>query len=552
MNYLETNLSALAKNQPELARELANTTPHAEALIEGSRRGQPGLKVGQVRLTSTVDPEREGLSLAQTAPPGPLACLGFGLGYHLEPLMGRDLVVWEPNAGLLRLALEARDLSTLLSAIRLVIEPEKLGDLSGRRLFVHRPSSRLYPLEARGLARRLEEPADTATPRPARPRILVVPPVWGGSLPIAYWCAEAFTQLGCEVLTVPIDSVDPLHRYIREKKFDPKRKDQIEVPMVRFLGELTVLMAEEFQPDLIFAMAQAPLAVQAVEALNRLGAPTAFWFIENYRHMDYFRHMASVYSHFFHIQGQTLETELDRLGANHSFLPVAAHPPVHRPLDISQEDHARFHAPVGFMGHGYPNRQLVFSRLVQRGLPLGIWGTAWPKKGGWTTLVREDGRRLTSDEVVKVYNACDVVLNLHSSPTADDGVARADFINPRAFEVAACGGFQLVDRVQGLENLFAPGRELAVFNSEDELLEMAHHYLTNPEERARIAQAGRRRVLNEHTYYHRMEQLLTICLGPARHAENEAQASPQAEAAMDQAARTLLQNLAPAAAAGLN
>jgi spore maturation protein CgeB len=552
MNYLETNLAALAKHQPQLARELANTAPHPQAVIETSRNGQPALRVGQLRLCSTVDPEREGQSLARTAPHGPLACLGLGLGYHLEPLMGRDLVVWEPDAGLLRLALEARDLSALLSDIRLVVDPDQLGDLSGRRLFVHRPSARLYPLEARGLARRLDDTSLTAKPRPAHPRVLVVPPVWGGSLPIAYWCAEALTQLGCEVFTVPIDSVDPLHRFLREKKFDPKRKDLVEVPMVRFLGELTILMAEEFQPDLVFAMAQAPLAVQAIEALNRLGMPTAFWFIENYRHMDYFRHMAAVYSHFFHIQGQALETELDRLGANHSFLPVAAHPPVHRPIELTEEDQAQFGAPVGFMGHGYPNRQLVFSRLVQWGLPLGIWGTAWPKKGGWNTLVREQGRRLTSDEVVKVYNACPVVLNLHSSPTADDGVAKADFINPRTFEVAACGGFQLVDRVQGLEKLFAPGREIAVFASEGELLEMARHYLANPEERARIAQAGRRRVLNEHTYYHRMERMLTKCLGPADHADDATQAQPTADAVGDQAVFRVLQSLTMPQSARLN
>lgn len=552
MNFLEANLMALAKSQPELARELSNTAPHPEAVIETSRRGQPALRVGKVRLCSTVDPEREGLSLAQSAPPGSLACLGFGLGYHLEPLMGRDLLVWEPNPGLLRSALETRDLSALLSAIRLVVDAEQLGELSGRGLFVHRPSARLYPLEARGLARRLEGPSVPAKTRPAQPRVLVVPPVWGGSLPIAYWCAEALTQLGCEVLTVPIDSVDPLHRFLREKKLDPKRKDQIEVPMVRFLGELTILMAEEFKPDLVFAMAQAPLAVQAVEGLNRLGMPTAFWFIENYRHMDYFRHMASVYSHFFHIQGQALESELDRLGANHFFLPMAAHPPMHRPVEISKQDNARYHAPVGFMGHGYPNRQEVFGRLAQRGLPLGIWGTAWPRRGPLAGLLREGGRRLDSHEVAKVYNACPIVLNLHSSPTADDGVARADFINPRTFEVAACGGFQLVDRVQGLERQFALGREIAAFASEDELIEKAHYYLANPEERAAIAQAGRRRVLNQHTYYHRMERLLTTCLGPADHMEDEAETQRLAEAAKDQAAYKMLQSLAPSRRAGLN
>jgi spore maturation protein CgeB len=99
MNFLEANLIALAKNQPELAKELSNTAAHPEAVLEDSRRGQPALRVGNIRLCSTVDPEREGLSYAQTAPPGPLVCLGFGLGYHLEPLMGRDLLVWEPDPG---------------------------------------------------------------------------------------------------------------------------------------------------------------------------------------------------------------------------------------------------------------------------------------------------------------------------------------------------------------------------------------------------------------------------------------------------------------------
>ncbi len=550
MDFLEKNLAALAQRQPDLARALAEAPLPPEAAVEPSRKGPPALRLGKVRLTSTVDPVAEGLRLAQTAPPGPLVCLGFGLGYHLEPLMGRDLVVWEPNPGLLRLALAARDLGGLLASIHLVVDPDRLGDLSGRRLFLHRPSARLYPLEARGLARRLAEPAPGTRPRPARPRVLVVPPVWGGSLPITYWCAEALKELGCQVNLVPLDAVEPLHRLVRHSKLPEARREVVEIPMVRFLGELTVMAAEEFQPHLVLAMAQAPLAVQAVEALDRLGVPTAFWFIENYRHMDYFRHLAAAYTHFFHIQGPALEAELDRLGANHAFLPVAAHPPVHRPLELSKADLARFHAPVGFMGHGYPNRRVVLGRLVQRGLPLGLWGTAWPSQGPLGPLVREGGRRLETEEVIKVYNACPVVLNLHSSPTPDDGVARADFVNPRTFEVAACGGFQLVDRVAGLERLLAPGREVAVFASEDELLDMARHYLDHPEERARIARAGRRRVLNEHTYYHRMERMLTLCLGPAD--QDEALASDPAPAGPDQAAYAMLQRLSPQPAAGLN
>jgi spore maturation protein CgeB len=183
------------------------------------------------------------------------------------------------------------------------------------------------------------------------------------------------------------------------------------------------------------------------------------------------------------------------------------------------------------------------ARLARRGLEVALWGTSW---GPLSPRVRESGRRLATEEVVRVYNACDIVLNLHSSPEAADGVARQDFVNPRTFEVAACGGFQLVDRVAGLEGLFKPGVELAAYRSEDELVEMARHYLERPGERAALAAKARRRALAEHTYYHRMESILEACLGRA---PAEAAAAP-APGPAARAAETLLDSLAPAEGAG--
>jgi spore maturation protein CgeB len=43
-----------------------------------------------------------------------------------------------------------------------------------------------------------------------------------------------------------------------------------------------------------------------------------------------------------------------------------------------------------------------------------------------------------------------------------------------------------------------------------ELRERVRHYLAHPDERAALAAAGRRRVLAEHTYRHRMERLLEL------------------------------------------
>ncbi|MFZ5586628.1 MAG: glycosyltransferase family protein [Thermodesulfobacteriota bacterium] len=540
MDFFAANLAVLAQRQPNLARIIQATPAHPEAVIEPSRSGPPTLKLGNLRLTSGVDPVREGLGLAAAAPAGPLAALGFGLGYHLEPLVGRDLVVWEPDPRLLRAALDARDLSGLLTRLRLAVDPADLGDLSGRAAYVHPPSARLYPRQSEGLARRLDRPAPART-RPARPRVLVAPPVWGGSLNVAHWCAEALTALGCEVVTAPLDQAGPLHQRLRAADVPPQRLDRLYAPLVRFLGELTVLEAERHQPHLVLALAQAPLDRAALKSLRGLGAATAFWFVEDFRVMPYFREVAASYDFFFHIQGPELSAELERLGANHSFLPMAAHPPVHRPLALCPQDQARYGAVVGFMGAGYPNRRQFFARLVNRGLPLRLWGVDWPDAGPLAACLDQE-RYLAAEEVVKVYNACQMVLNLHSSPLAGRGPGGADFVNPRTLEVPACGGFMLVDRVQGLEHFLAPGREAAVFDGEDQLMEMVEHYGRYPEQRAAIAAAGRRRVLAQHTYYHRMEELLTRTLG-------QLETSEAAPPPGDAAAQRLLNLLAPVGAA---
>ncbi len=537
MEYLEQNLAALARRQPDLAQALAQTPPHPEAVVEPAKSGDPALRLGGLRLTSAVDPAGEGRRLAAAAPPGPLVALGFGLGYHLQPLADRDILVWEPDPGLLRAALAARDLSDLLPRLRLAVGQDQLGDLDGRASFLLRPSARLHPQAAQFLGRRGQAPAAPSGPRPARPRVLVIPPLLGGTLAQAYWCAEALTDLGCQVRTVPMEKMSPLYKLMFQAQHNPERLDRLRAPMMRFLGELAVLKAEEFGPHLVLALAQAPLDRRALTALKSQGARTAFWFVEDHRQMVYFREVAASYDLFLHIQGPELMAELDRLGANHAFLPCAAHPAVHRPLSLTELDQRRYGGQVGFMGAGYPNRRRVFADLVAGGLPLKLWGVDWPTDGPLGACLAEPNRYLDTGEVVKIYNACRIVLNLHSSVRAGTGAGGVDFVNPRTLEVPACGGFQLVDRVRGLERMLVPGREVAVFEDERDLLEKTRHYLDHPEEAARLAQAGRRRVLAEHTYHHRLEELLTRALGPgAQDEDGEDGLNPALEMMLDRLA----------------
>ena len=65
---------------------------------------------------------------------------------------------------------------------------------------------------------------------------------------------------------------------------------------------------------------------------------------------------------------------------------------------------------------------------------------------------------------MKIYNASKININLHSSLQTTDLVSRGDFVNPRTFELAAAGAFQLVDERSLLGELFGAD-ELATFTS---------------------------------------------------------------------------------------
>ena len=81
-------------------------------------------------------------------------------------------------------------------------------------------------------------------------------------------------------------------------------------------------------------------------------------------------------------------------------------------------------------------------------------------------------------------------------------------LNQRVFDAPACGAFLLTDYRRQIERLFDPGREVVCYRGAGELADMVRYYLDHERERAALAQAARRRVLAEHTYQHRLTELI--------------------------------------------
>ena len=507
MNLLEKNLSVLRRRQPEVAGLIQGLerSPHVELRV--THEGLPVHRYRGRLLHSEYDPRREAKRCTAKFNEARPWVIGFGDAYHVEALLEKDrteeVVVVEPDGGVLRAVFEDRDLRHVLERTRVLVQepPARIAHEipeDTKSWYVHPPSKRIH-------ARFLESVQALSSYRPHEKeslRILVVGPVYGGSYPIACYLEEAFKDLGHAVSFVDLAAFYPGYQ---ELQAGDVGSDLLR-PLEQLLSQLIERRADAFSPDLIVFMAQAPIREESLKRIRGEGTPVAYWFVEDFRRMTYWKRLAPWTDAFFVIQREAQDA-IQALGAPCvPYLPLAAQPVIHRPCGLSQEEIERYGSAVSFVGAGYMNRRTFLARL---GRPdLKIWGNEWDGSPfALQELIQEGGRRVSTEETVRIFNASTINLNIHSSTCHEEVDPHGDFVNPRAFEIPACGGFQLVDRRSLLPEVFNE-QEIVVFEDLKDAREKARHFLDQDEARKDIAEKGRRRVLTEHTYTLRMKELL--------------------------------------------
>ena len=337
-------------------------------------------------------------------------------------------------------------------------------------------------------------------------RILVVLPMYGGSLPVGRYCAEALRGMGHSVRIFDAPLMYPAFTGLRQLALPAAAEKQLENSFLRLVSQAIWAHAEAMEPHLVLALAQAPVSRALLERLRRAGIRTAMWFVEDYRIFEYWRLYAPFYDVFAVIQKAPFIDELARMGQSGAlYLPLAALPDFHKPIVLTAQEKQEYCADIAFLGAGYPNRRLAFRHLA--GKNFKIWGSDWEGENLLAANVQRQGARISEEESVKVYNASKININLHSSLQTKNIVSHGDFVNPRTFELAAMGAFQLVDERSLLGELFGAD-ELATFTSVEELYAKIDYFSARPEERETYTVKARARVLQEHTYAHRMSRLL--------------------------------------------
>ena len=179
-----------------------------------------------------------------------------------------------------------------------------------------------------------------------------------------------------------------------------------------------------------------------------------------------------------------------------------ADPDVFSPVTVPVQD-----IDVMFYGHGREYRQQWIADMItapSNALPEARFAVRGTKLGD---LGRTETLPYLSFSKLREY-ACRSKINLCITRRAHASVYGSS--SSRPFELSSMGCCIVANPYAGLEEWFEPGKEIFVVNSYDEALERYRYLLAHDSERLAVGQAARARVLKEHTFRHRAQQLVDV------------------------------------------
>ncbi len=195
--------------------------------------------------------------------------------------------------------------------------------------------------------------------------------------------------------------------------------------------------------------------------------------------------------------------ELKALGARAvHVLYYGADPDVFSPVEVAAQD-----IDALFYGHGREYRAEWVEWMIRDAadaLPEARFAVRGSRLGD---LGRAEMLPYLSFSKLREY-ACRSRINLCITRRAHASVFASS--SSRPFELASMGCCIVANPYLGVETWFEPGKEIVVVHDRGEAIERIGWLLRHDAERRRIGEAARARLLAEHTFRHRAQQLADI------------------------------------------
>ena len=330
---------------------------------------------------------------------------------------------------------------------------------------------------------------------------------------------ESFESLGFKTLLINDIPLTILERFAKKigiklpflkPIFNPILKSYLIKENKKFVSTVS-----KEKPDLLFIIKGAHLFPATLEKLKDiLSCPIVAYIwddpiqtAENNYQDDYrksnFKDGIPWYDFIFVFDTFYIEEIRRRGGKNVRYLPLATNPSRYKEILVSDQDKVNYGYDVCFIGLPFPNRVEMFESL--RDYNLGVFGDHWTKyfmlKGKKTPSYYRG--RASGETVNKIYLSSKIVLNIHH-PHSIEG------LNTRTFDIPACGAFEMVDYKNNVEKHFEIDKEIVAFKNINELKSKIDFYLKNDDLRKTISDRGKQKVLSEHTWVHRVKDVMSL------------------------------------------
>ena len=273
------------------------------------------------------------------------------------------------------------------------------------------------------------------------------------------------------------------------------------------LNRAFVERARRFSPDIVLIAKGGRLSPAALrEVKRRTGAMLINWATD-----DPFNAanssanlLASIPLYDLYVSARMAAiADLERHGArNAAYVRFGYKPEFHYPEGAADSaEAARFDCDVAFIGGADADRAPWFEHLVRAlpGIRLNLYGAYWNRYPALRQYWRGEA---AGRDYRLALGGCATAVNLVRRANRDDHVMRT-------FEAPACGAFVLAERTPTHLELFEDDREAVFFSSAEELAAKVREYLPRAADRRRIAEAGRRRIIDgAHSYRDRLTEIL--------------------------------------------
>lgn len=185
---------------------------------------------------------------------------------------------------------------------------------------------------------------------------------------------------------------------------------------------------------------------------------------------------------------------------NSVYLKGSGVPSKFYPMEITDEAKEHYGAEVSFIGKWFANREEFLKNLDA--LPK-IWGTGWQHS---SLPNKNDITYLDPSKKSLVYCSSKISLNLRPGNQQING------FSSRIWEVPLCGGFILSEWSKDLIDLFDEDREIVVFRSPGEADTKISYYLQREEERMRLTERLRDKIMGNYLLEHTVAKMNELLL----------------------------------------